>query len=931
MMRLPLLIMFVFLRAAIGQAASYSNVVQTVQNFSNGGAIGSWATVTGLQASATGYTNWGYYGSSTNFESWRIVTVPDFQLPIPLQAGSTLFTSSGTRGVQYEMGTGNDVEALDLQTPGGAVYNFSNMLVKAFIKLSIYTTNFVAADFDHFYTEGGTFCGCQTVTRSGQWIVKAHSQLNNGASNNGIEFHFNPEQWYYMELLRDRVRSLCILRFFDPVTYALVGESSATMGDNFGSFRNRTQAHYLDLGNTFGTTTVSMVTITYSNATPAVNMVMPIEALIRSNRFEWIPGTNVGVRGGIQERSGTIRDATLAPYFADKTGATDAGADINTTINASSSNDVVYLPAGLYHADTAITMKSGVTLRGAGSGLTIIVGSIIVPSTGTGEYFDIASGGDVGSTNLSMFDVTDAFARTIEANDVLEISQVENDTDNVFPVWSVSNSKRTLAQMVHVASRSGTNLTLYTPLMRNFTNSAKLLGHSLALNYVRGVGIEYLTVTSTNSGLSETPVWLINLAGAMDSWVRGCSLEYPISYCLSMERNLNNQVESNYLGHATSIGNSRSGITAASGSFNLIQNNVFEDLSIGWQAQGGSWSGNAMAYNFFTNISDKAILDHTTHTFYNLYEGNKINTIVHDGYFGSQSHDDIFRNKSPSTTRANRNVTFMQYIGNVLGDPAFSFAYDEQAVGGNFHIFRFGDPHIGNTNHSAGQFHPPMAHNFPGPTTTGSGNTYTNPGNRFTVTVTTNVVHTNMTDGVRGFTNYPAGSATTFQLAFQDDVNTNKWYPDDGTILYATLAGTATNLTLNVPITISNGWTLFIVGSEAFNQKNLTNRYTHFYSDNHVYTNSAGVWVSDGRTADRSLPPTLLYIRTGTPIWYHKVNGDSLLLPAIGPDVVGLSTMIPAEDWHAAMQGGGGPPESPPERRFSPGRVLQRGRNGLTR
>ena len=83
------------------------------------------------------------------------------------------------------------------------------------------------------------------------------------------------------------------------------------------------------------------------------------------NQGAWTPGTDVGVTGGFdQYRAGgasartNIIDVTLTPYFADKTGATDASGDIQDAINAAVSGDVVYLPAGTYQSSTQLNLQT---------------------------------------------------------------------------------------------------------------------------------------------------------------------------------------------------------------------------------------------------------------------------------------------------------------------------------------------------------------------------------------------------------------------------------------------------------------------------------------------------------------------------------------------------------------------------------------------
>jgi hypothetical protein len=77
-----------------------------------------------------------------------------------------------------------------------------------------------------------------------------------------------------------------------------------------------------------------------------------------------------------------VLDVSVAPYLADRTGATDASAAIQAAIDAAAlavtTTGTVKIPAGLYRLTTPLRPKSGVEIIGAGVGRTILkpIGSI---------------------------------------------------------------------------------------------------------------------------------------------------------------------------------------------------------------------------------------------------------------------------------------------------------------------------------------------------------------------------------------------------------------------------------------------------------------------------------------------------------------------------------------------------------------------------
>lgn len=889
-----------------------SNVVNAFMNFS-AGTKDAKLTPTILSNSAIGHLDWDYVGTSTNFRSMTIGTNVPVELLTPQAITGTNQTNTGTKFVYWDHYSAFDAEYIEFTTPGSA-YTFSNIIIRAIMRFGAINTN-AGVNYDFLSLYGGSFCVCQQQTAGSGGVMTlnglvVHSQTN-GVSYNGPYIHPDTNKFYEVHLIRDYIRSNCILRLYDPVTGDLFGESITSTFNSAGEFgvlTLRVGANYS--GHTYGQTWIGGISATYSNQTPAIQLDKPIESLLRSNRFEWIPGTNVGVIGGIPTRTGTTRDVTQAPYNADNTGSADAGAAINAALNASASNDIVYLPAGVYNVGTTSISHnvSGVLLKGAGTN-TIVMGGIVLGHSSSGaEAFAVTNGGAMGTTNLVLPDMTDAFGNTIAAGDAFEITQLEDTTNPAFPVISVFNDRRQLAQVVYVHSVSGSTVSLTAPLIWDFTNSPQVKSLSLTgnsgLRFKQGIGVEDMLITTTNAGQSSSIQTLIAATSLRDSWIRGVAMEYPNNYGFTFASCVNIQVESNRIGRATGGGNSRSGGSMSTVSGALIINNIFHDLSVGFQAQGGSFAGNAVFGNYFTNISDKDLLIHNTHPFHNAWEQNKLGVFVPDGYFGSQSHDDVFRNSMASTFGPKRFVSHFNIAGNVIGSSALSWVYEETNSGYTtpYPAFTFGYPHIGNVGYTGES--PDIGFNWPGTIEALSGGlTYPNTGFVFTANVPafpTNVLWTNFGAGGT-FTNFIGYADGGYPIVFQDSVNTNLYWPTNGGLssqrIYAATNGSSSNVFLRdisgnpTFVTVSNGWRMLMAGSGAYNQHQTDTRATHFLAENVVYTNAPGTVVINDRTPDQTIPITLVYARTGKPAWW-LTNA----WPAIGPDVSGYATPIPAED-----------------------------------
>ena len=87
---------------------------------------------------------------------------------------------------------------------------------------------------------------------------------------------------------------------------------------------------------------------------------------------------------------------------------------------------------------------------------------------------------------------------------------------------------------------------------------------------------------------------------------------------------------------------------------------------------GGHCIGNVVAYNYVTSVqggSWDVTFNHGPHNMLNLCEGNVFqNSFKDDGYFGSSSHNTLFRNVIPDQVALKHFCNYYNIVGNVLGD-----------------------------------------------------------------------------------------------------------------------------------------------------------------------------------------------------------------------------------------------------------------------
>jgi hypothetical protein len=434
-----------------------------------------------------------------------------------------------------------------------------------------------------------------------------------------------------------------------------------------------------------------------------------------SRAIDW---SQAGVVGGIPTR--TTVCATLNP------GAT--AAMINAAIQACPSGQVVSLTAGTYTiSDDGIVMKSGVTLRGAGSEKTLLVLSAnnycsnlqaAICFSGTNDWTGATntqpSGANAagwtagyaqGATEITLSSVG---STGVTAGQYIYLDQA-NDTavgagffvcDKTAPSCSLEggNGGRTIngvihsqEQIVQVTAVSGSSYTISPGLYSPNWRASQSPGAWWPTKPIQNAGLEDLSVDASNAG-GQMNVAIYN---AQNDWVRGVRL---VRTC-TCQRSL---VQLNMAAHCTvadsylygTQGQSVNyGVEAYGASDNLIVNNIFQHVVAPNVIQQSL--GSVYAYNYAINdtyadsmgihwMADEFV-QHNAGVEFNLYEGNVGPGFGGDVFHGNQLMNTLFRNYflgtdpgRPDNTIAvtlQSYVRYMNVVGNVLGTPATTTTY----------------------------------------------------------------------------------------------------------------------------------------------------------------------------------------------------------------------------------------------------------------
>ncbi|MGA2066963.1 MAG: glycosyl hydrolase family 28-related protein [Thermoguttaceae bacterium] len=430
-----------------------------------------------------------------------------------------------------------------------------------------------------------------------------------------------------------------------------------------------------------------------------------------------------GVPDGIPHRTTMFAGVKDAPYGAVGDGVTDDTAAIQSAINACPADQVVYIPAGTYRINGRLTFnKSHRTIRGSGMGKTVLkfhvgrgngafeVGAAQWPRPKAG--LAITAGTTKGSTTVTVPDTSGVLVGRM-----IRIEQANPDF-----VHALNGATNNMSFMFKVISKTATTVTFSPALPFTLTNSPALAVYGAGL--LEQTGFEDLTFDLENSSAGCA----VFLQQAYGCWFKGVEVRKSDSKQLWLVWCSKCEIRECYTHETRSSGPNHEGIDLYEDCcWNLIENNTcvrggFPMIILGdWK---GGCSGNVIGYNYCAGSDTGSEIaggdisvNHGPHNMMNLFEGNVGVMFQSDGYFGSASHNTVFRNwfsgAHPRLTQGLRAVALSRWscyfnvVGNVLGDPSFpappAGLFTTEANGYSYLtrvIYQLGYPHMGNNSYS---------------------------------------------------------------------------------------------------------------------------------------------------------------------------------------------------------------------------------------
>ncbi len=440
---------------------------------------------------------------------------------------------------------------------------------------------------------------------------------------------------------------------------------------------------------------------------------------------------NVGVAGGIPARMticSTLGVAGQAPTYAQSVTTSQ----ITSAISSCTPGQTVYLNPGTYTLNQSVVMSSNVTLRGAGPTQTILKATspfgnyqgLIKFANCSWPYeysaINVISGYTKGSTQIVVAD-----ASTISIGDIIRIDELNDASvpvsqvgDNGTCSWcdphTAQNGSRIRMQILKVTNKVGNTLTVEIPLYWTFSAGNNPQVWKPICTITSNAGVEDLQLWNASSGDNNSAF----LWGTDSCWLKNVKTINAGQYGLYIySYNYRTEIRQCELTGYVATTDDTYTLIVNECSAVLVEDNISHDTGssviMGWGA-----SGNVFAYNYAINTHRTYnqtgwfwpdAWEHSSHTGFNLYEGNVGTALAFDATWGSHSNNTVFRNRYTSKNldisylssvqgavafAAMAKSSSMNVIGNILGSSGWSNHYERSAEafnpGGEKNIYELG-------------------------------------------------------------------------------------------------------------------------------------------------------------------------------------------------------------------------------------------------
>ncbi|MBX4191245.1 MAG: hypothetical protein KW804_00370 [Candidatus Doudnabacteria bacterium] len=485
------------------------------------------------------------------------------------------------------------------------------------------------------------------------------------------------------------------------------------------------------------TTTSAGITVTVSNGAnppptppPPPGPTPPPGAIMPSDRDASANWKMAGLlsQGGIPNRTTVCATINASTYG---NGTTEASGGINTAISACPAGQVVQLSAGTFRINegNTINLNKGVTLRGAGAGVTILnrtngaTWNSFQPGSNPGPLVRLGGANQGTAINFAADGAEESYSVQLASTAGLSVGQIvlidEASGAQWMPerigawaaagysqIWASSDYRvvwpkhnpgftfvddldpgqfpyqanspgcwfsrcdRPTNEMHQISSISGNTVTFDSPLMISYrvSHQAQLVPYS---NMVQKAGLENVTVQGGDSGN-------VNINQCAYCWSQNVENTFWLGHGFNIVESFRSQLEGVYAHNAAWPVNGGGGyaISFEWGSSEALIQNSISMLANKAMVANSSGSGSVIAYNYmddaYINGTDSDTwtevglnASHMVGPHHVLFEGNYSFNFDSDMTHGNSIYLTVFRNYLSGFRR-----TFTALDGRVINDSA---------------------------------------------------------------------------------------------------------------------------------------------------------------------------------------------------------------------------------------------------------------------
>ncbi len=336
-------------------------------------------------------------------------------------------------------------------------------------------------------------------------------------------------------------------------------------------------------------------------------------------------------------------------------GVTDDYPAIQSAIESfQGRSGIVFFPPGDYLIKSSITLTDSIVLQGESSEFSTLsfqfgqqeANGINIHKSQTGNFVSVTGGMEKGSSSLQVAD-----AATFAIGQTVEIRQENGDWDVVPISWA----DYSVGQITRIIQIDGDLLMLESPLRIEL--DPELNPEVRPLDPIVNAGVECLKIVRKDAP-DTGPGYNISFAFASQCRVLGVESDSSVGSHIHLTNSANVSIRGNYFHNAFTYdgtGTRGYGVTLSMHTSEcLIENNIFKKLRHAMMVKTGS-NGNIFSYNYSIEpYRSETIPDfsgdislHGHYAFANLFEGNIVQNIIVDHYWGSSGPwNTFFRNRA---------------------------------------------------------------------------------------------------------------------------------------------------------------------------------------------------------------------------------------------------------------------------------------------